>query len=262
MPNGQFVIPMNPPVSNAELEALQIIAQRPVWRVGFADDRIGVWEVERLEDRGWVRPQQLGCQDERARLMEVGWPQILRSFERAAKHGDELLAQLRVTTSGHEASQSIDFNQLPVIGPLGQVAEMLERISAEWRWGDLALIEQTEAGLSGTQGFEGMVGRFGRLPVRELVSAVRERRIPRLVAQGLLDPGLRDRLGVLLRALDPDDMAEDSAGEPLDRWRLTWPALRAQTRSCRQPRVRRVARSAEAHAAHRAAAAYLDREGI
>ena len=203
-----------------EIDALEYLAQKQIWDEGFESDRVRVWELERLHARGWI--QKVG-----SLAPEPDWPEILTTYSRLARGADERLrVRVAVTDAGRAALDQIRSKSPPLISPIEELAQALERVSAEWRYGDCEMLDFLAAGHTPESGsFEKLAGpQEGlRASIARLVDDVRLRLLP--ATARMLESQMLSELRDLAKKLDPRKPGPDRYGEVLERWRHQWVAL-------------------------------------
>jgi hypothetical protein len=240
---------LDPPLAIEEWDALQVLAGRKAWDVRLESPHVGVWEVERLDRRGWLAAQDVKALPGEQLPLKYSpygdwyrptlkrrtdgrseWPSILTRLKYANRTPQSHIdAQIALTIEGRRAATEIPAHAAWTPGVLEALARALERISGEWRRGDAELLRWTVLGMS-SGGFETVMSpREGeRQPLRLQVEALRTRLVP--AAAVYLDAHLRDELRRMVADLDPEDIGTSRSGDRDLRWRLSWDALYYQGR--------------------------------
>lgn len=246
----ESILNLIPPVTREELAALYAIGEKPVWEGRFDSPLVGLWEFEQLDRRGWIEAQMVDLESRFGQPAVYStrggwycplhnylgdgrpdWPTIWESSRRASEKPTSYLSRVwvrfRLSNRGWRVGEIIRPDDAPELGIYDAVAYGLQRLSAGWRQGDEEMLGWLRAGMSSaSSGFEKMIGQDARNPVRRWVSHLRRELIPKL--QGEVDPGVRDEVRAVVRAVDPDSIVHDEEDGETHRWRLMWSDLNCQ----------------------------------
>lgn len=240
----QRLLELVPPISHDEIEALNFLAQRPIWDMRVEEPFVSLWALEQLDRRQWIEavpvdlkkkadgtPEYVGTPPWRYSPMRANrdsglsrWDGIRDGFLHTQETDvDRLWALVRLTKQGFAANKVLKHSDLPPLGKFDTLALAIEQLSAAWRQGDNEMLRLIWSGVPADSGlFEKIVRDKIRAPVRASCDRLRYELIPALVSQ--LEPSLRNELRALVRSIDPDAMVQGEYEDEgsLERWRLSW----------------------------------------
>ena len=176
----QSLLCLVPPISHDELDALQFLAQRPIWDSRVEEPFVSLWALEQLDRRQWIEavpvnlkmkadgtPEYVGTPPWRYSPMRARqdsglsrWDSIRDGFLHAQETDvDRLWALVTLTEEGDTASKVLNRSDLPLLGKFDALALAIEQLSAAWRQGDKEMLRLIWSGVPADSGlFENPMG--------------------------------------------------------------------------------------------------------